>query len=104
MMTPWRAIGGDVEVHAPVITMEGMRNGGLVSPASISISVYEPRQEEYLDPNDMTIKSRIVPNFTSQELAEEWIAFNADFYGPGLFEMVRKNETAFGQGQYPACR
>lgn len=75
-----------------------------MSPAFLSISVFEPKQEKYLDPNEMTIKSRIVPDFTSNEIAQNWIRHNTDFFGPNLFETVRNNETVVGIGKYPAWK
>jgi len=31
----------------------------------LEMDIFEPKEEEYLDPSDITVKSRITPNFTS---------------------------------------
>jgi hypothetical protein len=40
----------------------------------------------------------------SNELAQEWINYNTNFFGPNLFKTVRNNETEVGIENYPAWR
>jgi hypothetical protein len=88
--TPWDPIY-DVDISSPEVTKEGIRQ------ASLSVSIFELKEEEFLDPNDMTIKSRITPNFTSRDLVEGWKTSNLW----GNERIIRENETAFGTGKYP---
>jgi hypothetical protein len=61
--------------------------------------VIESKEEKYLDPNTMTIKSRITPNLTSSDIAERWKTNYLSGY-----ENIRENETTIGAGKYPASR
>jgi hypothetical protein len=103
IMKPWESLLHDVTFSASEVTIEGVGEGNPRTPAYLQIQVFEPREEEYLDPSDMKIKSRTTPIFTSRDLAEGWITYNTNFWG-GLFEKVRENATVFGVGKYPALR
>jgi hypothetical protein len=41
-------------------------------------------------------------NDHSNELAQEWIKYNTNFFGQNLFKTVRNNETEVGIENYPA--
>jgi hypothetical protein len=74
-------------------------------PAGLDVWVLDFNEEKYLDPSNMTIKTRTVPNFTSQDIAEGWIDYTREVgVGFNSFKIIRNNETTLGAGKYPAWR
>jgi hypothetical protein len=103
VLPPWESVIDDVQILAPDIVIEGVFNDKPLPPADLSIWVFELKQEEYLDTNDMTVKTRIVPNFTPRDLIQGWIEHKSNFWGSN-FKTIRDNETTFGAGNYPAWK
>ena len=103
VMEPWAKATADNAFNAPFTTIEGLEFDKPIVPAGLDVWVLGFNEEKYLDPNDMTVKSRTVPNFTSRDIAQGWIDYNTKQY-PTSFKLVRNNETTLGVGKYPAWR
>jgi hypothetical protein len=93
---PWDTLD-DVCFHAPDKVIEGRYNNNPMMPASLCIAVLSLKVEEYLDTNDMTVKTRIKPEMTARDMAEGYLT-------QGVFpgDLVKSEETAFGTGNYSA--
>lgn len=100
---PWN-MSDDVCFRAPDIKIEERLNGTPYSPAHLCIMIFEIKAEKYLDPNEMTIKTKAVPNMTAQQIALGDLMHGFFFLEETRGELVRNNETTFGLGNYPGWR
>lgn len=93
---PWDTLD-DVCFHAPDKVIEGRYNNNPLMPASLCIAVLSQKAEQYLDTNDMTVKTRIKSDMTARDMAEGYLT---EGVFPGA--LVKSEEITFGAGNYSA--